>query len=125
MQWLEDTSGQNFHANHHLVHTKNYGIYNSLLDMYFTTATHNTQYRCPVYCVLYCIMITPSTGSSPASTARGRRISCSRWRRKWRRRTSASSSPPSPSHLNIYRISTHQLGVVTHSPAACMLSVTP
>ena len=54
MQWLEDTSGQNFHANHHLVHTKNYGIYNSLLDMYFTTATHNTQYRCPVYCVLYC-----------------------------------------------------------------------
>ena len=53
MQWLEDTSGQNFHANHHLVHTKNYGIYNSLLDMYFTTATHNMQYRCPVYCILY------------------------------------------------------------------------
>ena len=76
MQWLEDTSGQNFHANHHLVHTKNYGIYNSLLDMYFTTATHNTQYRCPLYCVLYCIMILPSTGSSPASTARGRRILC-------------------------------------------------
>ena len=67
-QWLEDDGGQNFHADHHLVHVKNYGIYNSLLDMYFTTATHNTQYRCPVYCVLYCIMITPSTGSSPAST---------------------------------------------------------
>ena len=111
MQWLEDTSGQNFHANHHLVHTKNYGIYNSLLDMYFTTATHNTQYRCPVYCILYCIMITPSTGSSPASTVRARRISCSRWRRKWRRRTSASSSPPSPSHLNIYTISTEYIHI--------------
>ena len=42
------------------MHTKNYGIYNSLLDMYFTTATHNTQYRCPLYCMLYCIMIIPS-----------------------------------------------------------------
>ena len=32
-------------ADHHLVHTKNYGIYNSLMDMYFNTATFNDKYR--------------------------------------------------------------------------------
>ena len=41
----EDTAGENFHADHHLVHTKNYGIYNSLMDMYFNTATFNDKYR--------------------------------------------------------------------------------
>ena len=41
----EDTAGENFHADHHLVHTKNYGIYNSLMDMYFNTATFNDRYR--------------------------------------------------------------------------------
>ena len=51
-QWLEDSAGQNFHADHHLVHTKNYGIYNSLLDMYFNTATCNDNYR--IKPSLYC-----------------------------------------------------------------------
>ena len=41
----EDTAGENFHADHHLVHTKNYGIYNSLMDMYFNTATFNDKYK--------------------------------------------------------------------------------
>jgi len=40
-----DTAGENFHADHHLVHTKNYGIYNSLMDMYFNTATFNDKYK--------------------------------------------------------------------------------
>ena len=40
-----DTAGENFHADHHLVHTKNYGIYNSLMDMYFNTATANDKYK--------------------------------------------------------------------------------
>ena len=44
-QWLEDDAGQNFHADHHLVHVKNYGIYNSLMDMYFNTGTFNDSYR--------------------------------------------------------------------------------
>ena len=48
----EDTAGENFHADHHLVHTKNYGIYNSLMDMYFNTATSNHKYR--VRPGLYC-----------------------------------------------------------------------
>ena len=39
----EDTAGENFHADHHLVHTKNYGIYNSLMDMYFGTSTDNNK----------------------------------------------------------------------------------
>jgi len=51
-QWLKDDAGQNFHADHHLVHTKNYGIYNSLLDMYFNTATSNDKYR--IKPSLYC-----------------------------------------------------------------------
>jgi len=40
-----DTAGENFHVDHHLVHTKNYGIYNSLMDMYFNTATFNDKYK--------------------------------------------------------------------------------
>ena len=40
-----DTAGENFHVDHHLVHTKNYGIYNSLMDMYFNTATFNEKYK--------------------------------------------------------------------------------
>ena len=51
-QWLKDDQGQNFHANHHLIHVKNYGIYNSLLDMYFNTATDNDKYR--IKPSLYC-----------------------------------------------------------------------
>ena len=51
-QWLKDDQGQNFHANHHLFHVKNYGIYNSLLDMYFNTATDNDKYR--IKPSLYC-----------------------------------------------------------------------
>merc|ERR1712013_384578 len=35
----EDTCGDNFHADHHLLHVKNYGIYNCLLDMYFIMPT--------------------------------------------------------------------------------------
>ena len=51
-QWLEDDAGQNFHADHHLVHVKNYGIYNSLMDMYFNTSTFNDTYR--IKPSLYC-----------------------------------------------------------------------
>ena len=40
----EDTCGDNFHADHHIFHTKNFGIYNSLMDMYFSTSTNNEKY---------------------------------------------------------------------------------
>ena len=45
----EDTCGDNFHPDHHLKHVKNFGIYNCLMDMYFSTSTNNDQY-----------MLTPS-----------------------------------------------------------------
>ena len=32
-----DEDGGNFHADHHLFHVKNFGIYNCLTDMYFDT----------------------------------------------------------------------------------------
>ena len=32
-----DEDGGNFHADHHLLHVKNFGIYNCLTDMYFDT----------------------------------------------------------------------------------------
>jgi hypothetical protein len=32
-----DQDGGNFHADHHLLHVKNFGIYNCLMDMYFST----------------------------------------------------------------------------------------
>ena len=32
-----DEDGGNFHADHHLLHVKNFGIYNCLMDMYFYT----------------------------------------------------------------------------------------
>ena len=44
IQIHQDTGGENFHADHHLYHTKNYGIYNCLMDMYFGTATENEEY---------------------------------------------------------------------------------
>ena len=40
----EDTCGDNFHPDHHIYHMKNFGIYNSLMDMYFGTATNNSKY---------------------------------------------------------------------------------
>ena len=40
----EDTCGNNFHADHHLLHVKNFGNYNCLMDMFFTTANHNQSY---------------------------------------------------------------------------------
>ena len=40
----EDTCGDNFHADHHLHHVKNFGIYNCLMDMYFSTSTNNNAY---------------------------------------------------------------------------------
>jgi len=40
----EDTCGDNFHPDHHLYHMKNFGIYNSLMDMYFGTSTNNEKY---------------------------------------------------------------------------------
>merc|ERR1711915_42264 len=48
----EDTCGDNFHADHHLLHVKNYGIYNCLLDMYFNTSNHNEKYL--IKPTLYC-----------------------------------------------------------------------
>ncbi|XP_023323322.1 uncharacterized protein LOC111697529 [Eurytemora carolleeae] len=41
----EDTAGENFHADHHLLHVKNFGIYNCLMDMYFSTANFNDRYK--------------------------------------------------------------------------------
>jgi len=43
-QKTQDTNGDNFHAEHHLLHVKNFGIYNSLMDMYFCTANNNDRY---------------------------------------------------------------------------------
>ena len=40
----EDTCGDNFHADHHIYHVKNFGIYNCLMDMYFKTSANNDQY---------------------------------------------------------------------------------
>jgi len=40
----EDTCGDNFHADHHLVHVKNFGIHNCLLDMYFDTSLYSKSY---------------------------------------------------------------------------------
>jgi len=48
----EDTCGDNFHADHHLLHVKNYGIYNCLMDMYFSTSNHNEKYL--IMPTLYC-----------------------------------------------------------------------
>ena len=39
-----DTRGDNFHADHHIYHVKNFGIYNCLMDMYFLTGTNNDNY---------------------------------------------------------------------------------
>ena len=43
-----DDCGHNFHADHHIYHMKNFGIYNCLMDMYFGTRyvifnIHNTK----------------------------------------------------------------------------------
>jgi len=40
----EDKCGENFHADHHLLHVKNFGIYNCLMDMYFKTANFSDKY---------------------------------------------------------------------------------
>jgi len=48
----EDTCGDNFHADHHLLHVKNYGNYNCLMDMYFGTSNHNDKYL--IMPTLYC-----------------------------------------------------------------------
>lgn len=47
-----DHDGGNFHADHHLLHVKNFGIYNSLMDMYFDTSSNNTKYvvKPSLYC---------------------------------------------------------------------------
>lgn len=45
----EAEDGCNFHADHHLHHTKNYGGYYPPLDMYMGTASNNTENRCPGY----------------------------------------------------------------------------
>jgi len=39
-----DDCGHNFHADHHIYHMKNFGIYNCLMDMYFGTSTNNDKY---------------------------------------------------------------------------------
>merc|ERR1711936_1089287 len=48
----EDTCGDNFHADHHLLHVKNYGIYNCLLDMYCGTSSQPDSYK--IMPTLYC-----------------------------------------------------------------------
>ena len=40
----EDTCGENFHTDHHLLHVKNFGIFNCLMDMYFSTSNLNEGY---------------------------------------------------------------------------------
>merc|ERR1712209_130107 len=47
-----DEDGGNFHADHHLLHVKNFGIYNCLTDMYFDTGNNNTKYviKPSLYC---------------------------------------------------------------------------
>merc|ERR1712233_117402 len=47
-----DEDGGNFHADHHLFHVKNFGIYNCLTDMYFDTGNNNTKYviKPSLYC---------------------------------------------------------------------------
>lgn len=47
-----DSDGGNFHADHHLLHVKNFGIYNCLMDMYFSTSNNNTEYviKPSLYC---------------------------------------------------------------------------
>ena len=40
----EDSCGHNFHADHHIYHVKNFGIYNCLMDMYFSTSSNNDKY---------------------------------------------------------------------------------
>jgi len=41
----QDDLGDNFHADHHILHIKNFGIYNSLMDMYFCTSNYNERYK--------------------------------------------------------------------------------
>jgi len=41
----EDTCGENFHTDHHIFHVKNFGIYNAIMDMYFSTATYSDKYK--------------------------------------------------------------------------------
>ena len=48
----EDTCGDNLHADHHLLHVKNYGIYNCLLDMYCDTSSQPDSYK--IMPTLYC-----------------------------------------------------------------------
>ena len=36
--------GNNFHPDHHLIHMKNFGLQNCLMDMYFGTCTYNEKY---------------------------------------------------------------------------------
>lgn len=40
----EDVGGCNFHADHHIRHSKNFGIFGGVMDMYFGTAVHNDTY---------------------------------------------------------------------------------
>merc|ERR1712117_939409 len=40
-----DEDGGNFHADHHLLHVKNFGIYNCLTDMYFDTGWSENRRR--------------------------------------------------------------------------------
>lgn len=59
-----DREGVNRHADHHLFHRKNYGIFNALLDMYMGTNTNNTDYEVTwtgllvAACLLACGVLT-------------------------------------------------------------------
>ena len=40
----EGTCEHNFHADHHIYHVKNFGSYNCLMDLYFSTSANNDRY---------------------------------------------------------------------------------
>ena len=44
-----ERGGNNAHVDHHTYHSKNFGIYNAVMDMYFGTAVHNNAYTVPGY----------------------------------------------------------------------------
>ena len=48
----QDKDGWNFHADHHLYHSKNYGGFYAHLDMYMSTSTNNNMYYCPGYKII-------------------------------------------------------------------------
>lgn len=48
---IESHGGLNHHADHHVLHSKNYGIYNCLLDMYLGTNSDNAYYDFAEYTI--------------------------------------------------------------------------